>query len=83
MIGQESVRSQLREMIDFNTVPRFLILTGAKGSGKYTLSKWFTKQMKAFLVEPELSVDAVNVPETLCTSSEMQTVCPQPLKTLF
>ena len=46
-------------MIDFNTVPRFLILTGAKGSGKYTLAKWFTKQMKAFLVEPELSVDAV------------------------
>ena len=46
-------------MIEFNTVPRFLILTGVKGSGKYTLAKWFTKQMKAFLVEPELSVDAV------------------------
>ena len=46
-------------MIEFNTVPRFLILTGVKGSGKYTLAKWLTKQMKAFLVEPELSVDAV------------------------
>lgn len=59
MIGQESVRSQLSEMIDLNTVPRFLILTGVKGSGKYTLAKWLTKKMKAFLVEPELSVDAV------------------------
>lgn len=59
MIGQESVRSQLREMIELNTVPRFLILTGVKGSGKYTLAKWLTKKMKAFLVEPELSVDAV------------------------
>ena len=46
-------------MIELNTVPRFLILTGVKGSGKYTLAKWLTKQMKAFLVEPELSVDAV------------------------
>ena len=46
-------------MIKLNTVPRFLILTGVKGSGKYTLAKWLTKQMKAFLVEPELSVEAV------------------------
>ena len=59
MIGQEFVRGQLREMIELNTVPRFLILTGVKGSGKYTLAKWLTKQMKSFLVEPELSVDAV------------------------
>lgn len=59
LIGQEFVRGQLRDMIELNTVPRFLILTGVKGSGKYTLAKWLTKQMKAFLVEPELSVDAV------------------------
>ena len=59
MIGQEFIQGQLREMVELNTIPRFLILTGVKGSGKYTLARWLTREMKAFLVEPELSVDAV------------------------
>lgn len=59
MIGQGFIQGQLREMVELNTIPRFLILTGVKGSGKYTLAKWLTREMKAFLVEPELSVDSV------------------------
>lgn len=59
MIGQNNIQDTFNKFIENRTIPRFLILTGVKGSGKYTLAKWLTRQMKAYLVEPELSVDAV------------------------
>lgn len=59
MIGQNNIQDTFNKFIENRTIPRFLILTGVKGSGKYTLAKWITRQMKAYLVEPELSVDAV------------------------
>lgn len=74
MIGQEFIQGQLREMVELNTIPRFLILTGVKGSGKYTLAKWLTREMKAFLVEPELSVDAVREVVKNCYRCSGETV---------
>ena len=59
MIGQNNIQDTFNKFIENRTIPRFLILIGVKGSGKYTLAKWLTRQMKAYLVEPELSVDAV------------------------
>ena len=59
MIGQNNIQDTFNKFIENRTIPRFLILTGVKGSGKYTLAKWLTRKMKAYLVEPELSVDAV------------------------
>lgn len=74
MHGQEFTQGQLREMVELNTIPRFLILTGVKGSGKYTLAKWLTREMKAFLVEPELSVDAVREVVKNCYRCSGETV---------
>lgn len=74
MIGQETVRQQLTDMVELGTVPRFLILTGVKGSGKYTLAKWLTREMKAFFVEPELSVDAVREVVKNCYKCSGETV---------
>lgn len=59
MLGQKEICDQLTEMVEMDTLPRFLILTGLKGSGKYTLAKWLCKKMGAYFVEPDLSVDSV------------------------
>lgn len=59
MIGQETLKNQFLNMIEIDTVPRFLILEGAKGSGKFTFCKWLANKMRAFLVTPELSVESV------------------------
>lgn len=74
MIGQEFIQGQLREMVELNTIPRFLILTGVKGSGKYTLAKWLTREMRAFFVEPELSVEAVREVVNNCYKCSGDTV---------
>lgn len=59
MIGQKHIQDTFYKFIDNGAVPRFMVFTGVKGSGKYTLAKWMARKMKAYLVEPELSVDAV------------------------
>lgn len=59
MIGQKNIQDTFNKFIENSSVPRFMVFTGVKGSGKYTLAKWVTRKMKAYLVEPELSVDAV------------------------
>lgn len=59
MIGQKHIQDTFNKFIENSSVPRFMVFTGVKGSGKYTLAKWVTRKMKAYLVEPELSVDAV------------------------
>ena len=59
LIGQENIQDTFNKFIENGSVPRFMVFTGVKGSGKYTLAKWVTRKMKAYLVEPELSVDAV------------------------
>lgn len=59
LIGQKHIQDTFNKFIENRSVPRFMVFTGVKGSGKYTLAKWVTRNMKAYLVEPELSVDAV------------------------
>lgn len=59
LIGQKHIQDTFNKFIENGSVPRFMVFTGVKGSGKYTLAKWVTRKMKAYLVEPELSVDAV------------------------
>lgn len=59
LIGQKHIQDTFNKFIENSSVPRFMVFTGVKGSGKYTLARWVTRKMKAYLVEPELSVDAV------------------------
>lgn len=59
LIGQKHIQGTFNKFIENSSIPRFMVFTGVKGSGKYTLARWVTRKMKAYLVEPELSVDAV------------------------
>ncbi len=59
MVGQKSILDNVDYWIKTDTVPRFMIVSGAKGSGKTTLAKEIARRMRAYLVECELSVDAV------------------------
>lgn len=59
MVGQKDILNNVDYWIDTDTVPRFIILSGVKGSGKTTLAKEVARRMKAYFVECELSVDAV------------------------
>lgn len=59
MIGQVNNLATIQSWVEGDTVPRFIIISGQKGSGRYTLTRELSKMMKAYLVECELSVDAV------------------------
>ena len=59
MVGQKAILDTVDYWIKTDAVPRFMIISGAKGSGKATLSKEIARRMRAYLVECELSVDAV------------------------
>ena len=59
MIGQQAILDNVDYWIKTDTVPRFMIVSGVKGSGKTTLAKEIARRMRAYLVECELSVDAV------------------------
>ena len=59
MVGQKSILDNVDYWIKTDTVPRFMIISGCKGSGKATLAKEIARRMRAYLVECELSVDAV------------------------
>lgn len=59
MIGQVNNLATIQSWVEGNSVPRFIIISGSKGSGRYTLTKELSKKMGAYLVECELSVDAV------------------------
>lgn len=59
MVGQKNILNNVDYWIKTDTVPRFIILSGVKGSGKTTLAKEVARRMRAYFVECELSVDAV------------------------
>lgn len=59
MVGQKDILNNVDYWIKTGTFPRFTIISGVKGSGKATLTKEIARRMRAYLVECELSVDAV------------------------
>ena len=59
MIGQKDILSNVDYWIKTDTVPRFMIVSGERGSGKATLAKEIARRMRAYIIECELSVDAV------------------------
>lgn len=60
MIGQKSNVAFLRTCADNDCFPRFIIITGEKGSGKKTLASYISKHiLKSFEVYPGNGVEAV------------------------
>jgi len=59
MIGQKQLLQQIDRWVAIGDLPRFLIITGNKGSGKMLLAQKIAKRMGAFYVPCELGVDAV------------------------
>lgn len=59
MIGQTDILNNVAYWIETDTMPRFMIVSGVKGSGKATLAKEISRKMRAYFIECELSVDSV------------------------
>lgn len=59
MIGQENNKAYIHQCLENNSFPRFVIITGERGSGKKTLAKYIAKQLKAYEITPGNSVEAV------------------------
>lgn len=60
MIGQKNNLEFLQTCVDNNCFPRFIIITGEKGSGKKTLASYIAKKfLNGFEIHPGNSVEAV------------------------
>lgn len=60
MIGQPNNLEFLQTCVDNNCFPRFIIITGEKGSGKKTLANYIAKKcLNGFEIHPGNSVEAV------------------------
>lgn len=66
MIGQTNILNNVDYWIQTNTMPRFIIISGGKGCGKTTIAKEIARRMKAYLVDCDLTVDAVRGAVTNC-----------------
>ena len=66
MIGQASVLNFINDCIDNNKLPKFIVIRGAKGSGKKELSKYIAQKSGFELVYFNSSVDAVRQLINLC-----------------
>jgi len=74
MIGQNLTLNTVDYWIRTDQVPRFMIISGSRGSGKATLSKEISRRMRAYLIECELSVDAVREAVKNCYKCSVPTV---------
>lgn len=74
MVGQKSILNTVDIWLRQGSVPRFMILSGDKGSGRATLSKEIARRMRAYLIECELSVDAVRDAVKNCYKCSAPTV---------
>lgn len=74
MIGQTLILNTVDTWLRQGSVPRFMIISGDKGSGRTTLSKEISRRMQAYLIECELSVDAVREAVKNCYKCSAPTV---------
>ena len=74
MIGQRATLNTVDYWIKTDQVPRFMIISGPQGGGKATLSREISRRMRAYLIECELSVDAVREAVKNCYKCSAPTV---------
>lgn len=65
IIGQDKLISMLDRMIENNTLPRFISLTGAQGSGRKTIAQYIASKMNAPLYKPKEKVTVDYVREII------------------
>lgn len=53
VIGQEKLVTMFDTMIENNTLPKFILLTGIQGIGKKTMAKYIADKLNAHLYKPE------------------------------
>ncbi len=59
IIGQKRNIEEIQLFKEKDAFPRFMIITGEKGSGKKTFARYVSEQIGGFVVYPENGVDAV------------------------
>lgn len=59
MTGQESIKANVKELIDNNAYPRFSIVVGKKGIGKKTFGKYVAKQLGCQYILWENKIDDI------------------------
>lgn len=58
MIGQKNLIKNIDDMLTQNTLPHFILITGAKGSGKKTLARYIGSGL-GILMNIDISVDSI------------------------
>ena len=74
MIGQTEILNNVDYWIKTGTVPRFIIIGGARGCGKTVLAKEISRRMGAYLIECGMSVDDVRDAVKNCYKCSAPTV---------
>lgn len=74
MVGQKKILEDLNNLKQNKSFPRFVIISGMKGSGRKTLTRALSKMLGAFLVECELGVDNVRDAVHNCYKCSVPTV---------
>lgn len=74
MIGQKEILSNVDFWIGQDAVPRFMIISGDVGSGRTTISKEIARKMRAYIIDCELSVEAVREAVKNCYKCSGNTV---------
>lgn len=59
ILGQDILLKKINNLIEYNTLPRFTILVGSRGSGKTLISKYIAEKLGANYVIIEPKIDAV------------------------
>lgn len=59
MIGQKENITMINSMIDEDRLPRFIIIEGEIGSGRYELAKYISNKLNAQQIDCDLTIDSV------------------------
>lgn len=80
MIGQKQIQAKLREQISNNTLAKFIMLVGDRGSGKKTLAKWLAKEMGAEVtyILPDVRVETIRqmIDDVYASTEKMVCIIP-------
>ena len=80
MIGQTKLISQIQNMIDNDTFPRFSIIVGQKGSGRKSLTKVIHSILEGYIyyILPDIKIDTIRtmIEDAITTQDKMLIVIP-------
>ena len=59
MIGQKKILSDIYQILENDAFPRFSIIVGSRGSGKYKLAQWICEQLHSSVIDVGTKVDDI------------------------